>query len=611
MLDSDVDNATTAESQIITTPGEFAWTTLCRSLHDAVVRFDDRIAFRTLDGSASLTWAEYGASMEKVAAGLAARGVAHGDAIALMMVNRIDFHVVDAGAVCVGATPFSVYNTSPPEAIEYVVSDSGARLAVVEAAFLEQFLDGVRNIPEFEWIVVLDLQEAHPDQRVISFEELTDSADPGFDFEATWRAVRPEDVLALVYTSGTTGKPRGVELTHGSMMQTAQAIAGAVALPRPATLVSALPMAHVAERLHSQYLPTLKGFTIVPCPSSRELLDYVREVHPDWWFSPPRTWQKLKAAIESWVADEPDPEVRERAEKAIAAGLEKIRREQAGQTVPPELARADTQANEVIRPYLTRLGLDRIAWAAIGAAPCPPEIVEFFNGVGVPLYEAWGLTECGAFGAMNAPGNNKIGTVGAPMPGMELKIADDGEIMIRGKAVMTRYRNLPEATAATLDPDGWLHSGDVGSIEDGRLRLLDRKKELIINSFGKNMSPAYIESMLKAEAPLIDQICAIGNDRPFNVAIMTLDPVVAVATAKQLGIGGTDVHVLAKDERILAHLAESVERGNARLSRVEQIKKYVVLAEIWEPSSKQLTPTMKMRRRPISQMYAEVIERSR
>lgn len=596
--------ATTPE--FISAEGDFPRTTLCQALSDAVVKYAERPAFLTVDNSARVTWAEYGARMRAIAAGLAALGVRRGDAVALMMVNRPEFHFVDAAAVCLGATPFSVYNTNPPEAIEYVVSDSGARVGVVEAAMLDLFLEGVKDIEGFERVVVIDLDEKRDDPRIISLADLEAAADPGFDFEASWRAVTPDDVLSLVYTSGTTGKPRGVELTHGAMMQTVQALASALPVPGHATIVSALPMAHVAERLHSQYLAAFAGFTVVPCPNVRELLDYVKSLHPEWWFAPPRIWQKLKTAIESWVATEPDIGVRTRAESAIRAGLDRLHRDQRGEPLPAELASASEDARKILEPYLARLGLDRIAWSAVGAAPCPPEIVEFFNAIGIPLFECWGLTECGAFGSMNRPGDNVIGTVGAPMPGVEIKIAEDGEILVRGPAVMTRYRNLPDVTALTLDPDGWLHSGDIGSIEDGHLRLLDRKKELIINSAGKNMSPAYIESILKAEVPLIDQVCVVGNNRPYNVAILTLDLVAVAATVP--GVSSADSAELARDERVLAALDEAIQRGNARLSRVEQVKKYAVLPRAWEPSSDELTPTMKMRRRPISVKYADVIE---
>jgi long-subunit acyl-CoA synthetase (AMP-forming) len=369
-------------------------------------------------------------------------------------------------------------------------------------------------------------------------------------------------------------------------------------------------MAHIAERNCSHYLPLMLGFTVTCCPNPREVIGYLPEVRPTWFFAVPRIWEKLKAALEAGIQAEQDEERKRATQWALDVGLRKVRAEQAGEEVPQELAdeyaRADKQVLSKVRSLL---GLDELESLNVGAAPTPREVIEFFHALGLPLAELWGMSETTGAGSCNPPEKVKIGTVGPPAPGIEIKLADDGEVLLRGSVVMPGYRNAPEQTAETLDEDGWLHTGDVGEFDDdGYLKIVDRKKELIISAGGKNMSPANIEAKVKAAHPLIGQAIAIGDGRPYNVALLTLDPDVAPAVAKQHGIEDTSFENLSQEQAILDEVQKGVDAANQSLARVEQIKKFKLLPVDWEPGGDELTPTMKLKRKPIAEKYSEEIE---
>jgi long-subunit acyl-CoA synthetase (AMP-forming) len=374
-------------------------------------------------------------------------------------------------------------------------------------------------------------------------------------------------------------------------------------------VISWLPAAHIAERMAHHYIPVVYAGTVTCCPNPREVLSYLPQVRPTWFFAVPRIWEKLKAGLETMQAAQPE-EQRRPIEEAMNASLERVRLRQRGEPVPPELearvAQADTQMFSKLREML---GLDQLLAVNVGAAPTPVEVLEFFHALGIELAELWGMSEtCGA-GTSNRPGQVRIGTVGPAHPGVELKIADDGELLVRGDCVMTGYRNSPEQTAEALDADGWLHTGDIGSIdEDGFLSIVDRKKELIINAAGKNMSPANIEARVKTATPLIGQAICIGDGRPYNTALIVLDADFAPQWAAQQGIDATALDDLAYEPRIKAAVEAAIEEANGHLARVEQIKKLTIVPGDWLPGGDELTPTMKLKRRPIAAKYAAEID---
>jgi len=569
-----------------------------------VERVGDDLAIRDPERGVELTWSELARLTGRLAGGLAKLGVGKGDAVALLMSNRWEFIPADLAAVHLGAVPFSIYQTSSPEQIAYVCRDAGARVAVVEAALLEGFERARAELPELEHVVVVGGEGGT--HTLAELEEL----DPGFDPGPTAEAVEPDDLLTLIYTSGTTGPPKGVQLSHRNLMSLVAAVEDIIDLPeRGARVISWLPAAHIAERGAHYYLPVVRGISVTVCPDPRRIVEFLPQVRPTWFFAVPRVWEKLKAGLEAMLAGLPD-EQREPAQKGLEAALAKVRLEQAGKPVPEEVAAAAVRADEAMFAGLrSNLGLDELVAVNVGAAPSPVEVLEFFHAIGVPIGELWGMSEtCGVI-TCNPPGRIKIGTVGPPIPGAEVRLADDGEVLVRSPFNMVGYRNLPEKTAETILDDGWLATGDIGELdEDGYLRIVDRKKELIINAAGKNMSPANIESHLKAASPLIGQAVAIGDRRPYNVALIVLDPDFAPVWAAQQGIESASIADLAGDERVRAAVQEAVDAANAKLARVEQVKKFTILPTEWVPGGDELTPTMKLKRRPIEEKYAAEIE---
>ena len=549
----------------------------------------ERVALRLKDDELSLTWGEYADKVRSLTAGLAGLGLARGDTLGIMLTNRPEFHFFDAAALHLGATPFSLYNTYTADQIAYQVQDAGARIVVTEKAFLDRF-EGV------EHLVVVDAGDL---DEALTIADVEAEGDPEFDFEAAWRAVEPDDLLTLIYTSGTTGPPKGVQLTHANEISAVQGFDEVIAFPDDGRVISWLPMAHIAERACSHYLPIMLGFTTTCCPNPREVVAYLPEVHPTWFFAVPRIWEKLKAAMEAAIAAEQDEAKRQATEWALGVGLKKVRTEQAGEEVPAELAQEYEKADELVLSKIrARLGLDEVESVNVGAAPTPYEVVEFFHGIGIPLAELWGMSETCGYGACNPPERIKIGTVGPVAPRAEIKLAEDGEVLMRGPMVMPGYRNQPDKTREALDEDGWLHTGDVGEFdEDGYLKIVDRKKELIINAAGKNMSPANIEAKVKASSPLIGQAIAIGDGRPYNVALITLDPDVAPYFIEQNG-----------RDAVEAEIQRGVDAANEQLARVEGIKKFKVLDDEWLPGGDELTPTMKLKRKPIFEKYAAAID---
>jgi long-chain acyl-CoA synthetase len=552
----------------------------------------DRCALRTKGDAFSVTWGDYADRVRALAAGLSAMGLGRGDSLAIMLTNRPEFHFFDAAALHLGSTPFSIYNTYAPEQIQYQVEDAAARILVTERAFLKR----VRSVGGIEHLVAVDADDL---DEALTIADVEAMGDPEFDFEAAWRAVEPDDVLTLIYTSGTTGPPKGVQLTHSNQISAVRGFDEVIAFPDDGRVVSWLPMAHIAERACSHYLPMLLGFTTTCCPNPREVVAYLPEVRPTWFFAVPRIYEKLKAALEAAFAAEQDEAKRQATQWALDVGLRKVRAEQAGEEVPDELLQEYAKADQLVLSKIReRLGLDEIESINVGAAPTPREVIEFFHAIGIPLAELWGMSETTGYGACNPPERIKIGTVGPPAPGAEIRLADDGEVLMRGPMVTPGYRNQPEKTREALDDEGWLHTGDVGEFdEDGYLKIIDRKKELIISAGGKNMSPANIEAKVKASSPLIGQAIAIGDGRPYNVALITLDPDVAPGFIEQNG-----------REAVEAEVQRGVDAANEQLAAVEQIKRFKILDTEWQPGGDELTPTMKLKRKPIHEKYAAEIE---
>jgi long-chain acyl-CoA synthetase len=541
--------------------------TLCEAFQATAARRGGAVALRTPGGEVALSWREYAQRVRALAAGLAAHGIGRGDVVAMMLSNRPEAYLIDTAALHLGATPFTVYNTSSADQIEYVLTHSGATLIVTERQFVDRVLSVRERVPTLRYVFVVERASVG----TADLEELIAAGDPDFDFEASWRSVTPDDLATLIYTSGTTGPPKGVELTHDNLLWTGRAWLEVTGLQPDGRLMSYLPMAHLADRVVAHYLAIISGASITCVADAKAAVPAIADTEPTLWLGVPRVWEKLKASLEAGFSGEPD-------EGRRAAIRE-------------------------------RLGFRQGVFLLSGAAPLRLDVLEFFAALGLPINEGYGLTETSAVATMNRDGARRFGTVGRPLPGVEVKLAGDGELLVRGRLVMRGYRNSPEKTAEALDRDGWFRTGDIAQIDgDGFVKIVDRKKDLIINAAGKNMSPANIEAAIKAGSPLVGIAVAIGDARPFNTSLIVLEPEAAAAFAREHGIADPSVAALASDERVQAEVAAGVAQANSKLARVEQIKKHVILNTEWAPGGDELTPTLKLKRKPITEKYADVIE---
>ena len=578
--------------------------TVTEALRRTAANHPDVVAVRTVDDTVALTWSDLLGRVDALAGGLAGLGVGRGDTVAIMLGNRPEFHIVDHAVAMLGATPFSIYQTYPAEEIEYLITDAASTIAIVEQAYLPVMLEARKTLPGLEHVIVID---GDAPEGTIALADV-EGSNPDFDVAGAASGVEADDVLTLIYTSGTTGPPKGVQLSHHAIMVSAKAIEEIIPLQVGGRLISWLPAAHIAERMAHHYVPTIYAGTITTCPNPREVVSYLPQVRPTWFFAVPRIWEKLKAGLEAMQAGLPE-EQRAPVQAALKAAVDRVRLLQRGEPVPEELEQAVAKADaEMFSNLRVMLGLDQYVAVNVGAAPTPVEVLEFFHAIGIELAELWGMSETCGFGTCNRPGHVKLGTVGPASPGVEMMIADDGELLVRGEFLMLGYRNQPDKTAEAIDADGWLHTGDIGQIdEDGFLKIVDRKKEIIINAAGKNMSPANIEAALKTGGPIIGQACVIGDARPYNTALIVLDADYAPQWAAQHGLEGKELAELAREPAVIAAVQEGVDEANKRLARVEGIKKFTIVEGDWAPGGDELTPTMKLKRRPISAKYEDAI----
>ncbi|MGH3452014.1 MAG: AMP-binding protein [Haloechinothrix sp.] len=563
----------------------------------------DAVALRTPGGKQEITWRQYAERVRKLAAGLASLGVKRGDTVGIMLTNRPEFHLVDTAALHLGATPFSIYNTSSPDQISYLFSNAENTVVITEKAFLDNIKASDATL---EHIVCVD----GPAEGSSTLDELESAGADDFDFEAAWKAVEPGDVATLIYTSGTTGPPKGVELTHSNLIAEVNALIPLLEVGPDDTTASYLPSAHIADRAACHYANLTRGMQITSVSDPRAVAQALPDTRPTVWFAVPRVWQKIKAGIEAKLAEEKSPVKKNLANWAIDTGVKAARERLQGREPAGLLAVQHRLADKLVLSKLRHaLGLDRVRWAASGAAAIPPEVLEYFHGLGIPVYEVWGMSETTGATTSTSKGELKAGSVGKAVRGAELKLADDGELLVRGPVIMRGYRKQPEKTAETIDADGWLRTGDIATIDsDGFVAIVDRKKELIISESGKNMSPTNIENSMKAASSLIGQAVAIGDGKPYVSAIIVLDPDVAAARANALGMSDASVAAVAERPEVRDEITKAIESGNGRLSRVEQIKRFVIVGDAWEPGGEELTPTMKLKRKPIGEKYKAEID---
>ncbi len=573
--------------------------TLWEAFVNTVGRRPDEVAVRRHDGAVSWTWAELDRRVAAHAAAFHRLGLRRGQTAALLMGNRPEFYAVDLALVRLGVVSVALYFTSSPEQQQHVLDDSGASMLIAQPGLMST-LDGVRLPPHVlqldgetapGWTPLAGLLATAPDGDV-----LADVPTPA-----------PEDVLALIYTSGTTGPSKGVMLTHVNVLTTAEATLDAQRVPEGSTAVSWLPYAHVGGRSSGYVTAVVQGWEIVTVDNPRVIAGAVADIKPDFFSGPPRVFEKLRSSFESWLLELDEPH-RETVLAELAASERRVDLEQARRSVPEELvARTDAARRELFGPWKASVGLDRLRVAVVATAPNPGPLMRFFHAIGIPLGEAYGLSESAAAGTACRPDRIRFGTVGTASRKMELRLADDGEILLRGPSIMKGYLNLPEATAAAIDADGWLATGDLGALDaDGYLSVVGRKKEIIVNASGKNISPVMVESAIVSASPFISQACTVGDARPYLVALIVLDREYVAQWAHGEDLGHLSVSELAAEPRVLERITDAVAAANARLSRPEQVKKFHVVADEWLPG-RELTPTSKMRRSEIGRRYDTAI----
>jgi long-chain acyl-CoA synthetase len=586
--------------------------TICSRFLETVEAHGGRTALRARvedhrgDTWESWSYREYADRVAAAAAGLQSLGVRAGDRVVLMMRNIPTFHVVDLAVAFCGATAVSIYNSSPPEQVQYLVGHSGARVAVVEdPEMLDRFLAVRDELPALEAIVLLDNPLGLQTRGVIEGPLILEGAKQ-LDLYRAADAVEPDTLATIIYTSGTTGPPKGVMLSHANVVWTAEGYLSLLDIdPVGFRAISYLPMAHIAERMSSHYLAAIAGFEVTTCPDPGEVAAYAREVRPQTMFGVPRVWEKIHAGVEAALSA--DPEAKARFDGAVAKAIPLVERRTMGEATEDDDAAWAALDDAAFRKVREQVGLDELEFALTGAAPIPAELITWYRAIGVPLSEIYGMSEC--TGPMTwEPRRAKAGTVGTAFPGVEVFLGDDGEVCCRGGNVFLGYLDDEERTAEALGDDGTLRSGDIGEIDDeGYLRIIDRKKELIITAGGKNVSPANLEAAMKT-VPLIGQVCVVGDDRPFISALVVLDPEVAPAWAREHGMRNATLADLAEHPEVRATVEEGVQAAMERFSQAERVKKIALLSDEWLPDSDELTPTSKLKRRTILAKYADQIE---
>jgi long-chain acyl-CoA synthetase len=599
-----------------TAPREWPGATIVDVFRDDVRRLGSRPAMRHVAGGRwqVITWAEYGRTVECLAAGLAGLGVSPGDRVGILSGNQHRWHEADMAVLSLGAVTVPVYPTSASSQVAYVLGHSKSSVCFVENRDqLAKVLLRRAELPRLRHVVVFEpAGEGLDDAFVLDFDELVSigadvlARDPDAVAERA-SATRPDSLATVVYTSGTTGPPKGAMITHANLMATLRSLTAVIDIGPDDRFLSFLPLSHVAERVVSHFGQVASGGETTFARSLATVAEDLRACRPTIFFAVPRVWQKFQEGILERLSGAPRP-VRLLFERYLALGLGRVAADQEG--APWSVV--DRLRYELLDRTLgarlrSELGLDRARICVSGAAPIHPDIIRWFHAIGLPVAEVYGQTEdCGPT-SLNRPGRIRIGTVGEPLPGVEVRIADDGEILVRGGNVCAGYLDDERATRELIDAEGWMHSGDLGSLTpDGYLVITGRKKDLIITASGKNISPQELETALEAE-PLVSHAVVIGEGRPYLTALFTLD---AEELARWATARGKIVapEALADDPDVHEAIAAAVERVNASHARVEQIKHWRILPRDFTVTAGELTPTLKVKRAVVAERYRDAIE---
>ncbi len=593
-------------------------TTLCDLFMETVTKHGgkDALGRRADDGTWSwMTWAEYGEAAKHFSMALQARGLGKGDFVGIMVANRPEHVIADSGSFLAAATGVSIYNTLAPDQIAYVAGNCQAKVAVLNDPETYSRWEAVRgDLPELTTVIVVEGADRCQGDGVISWDDFLAEgaahlAEVGDDaFTGRWQSVEPDDVATLIYTSGTTGPPKGVVETHRAVLYLMEASSQVFTLPTNPNTLSYLPLAHVAERTFSHWQGLRYGAKVFFCEDYTAIAEYLPVARPTAFLAVPRVWEKMRAALLSRAAAAEGPKGKLGQQAfGLATEIGEAAINGTKLSLPVQL-QARVFEKLVYSKVRDALGFDQTVVALTGAAPMADDLLCFFKGLGIEILNVYGMTETTAVTNANRPGATKLGTVGPALPGVEVSIAEDGEILARGVTMTPEYYRRPEATAELYDDEGWLHTGDLGKVDgDGYLAIVGRKKEIIVTSSGKNISPHEIESQLQGH-PLIGQVMAVGDNRNYVTALLVLDPDAAVEWAAAKGLDGLSYGELAVHADVQAEVTTAVETANGNLARVEQIKKWQLLESDWTVESGELTPSLKLKRHVVTEKFSATID---
>lgn len=567
---------------------------------------DQAVHYKVGDLWQTFTWSEYANSMQAVAKSLIATGHAHGEALAILGSNSFEWFVSVVGAEDVGVVPAGVYASNAPVEVAYVVNHSGAKSIIVEdydqlAKVKQQWSE----MPALERAILLN-GEVEDDDRIISWKEFLEIGTEisEADLIARESAITLNDVGTLIYTSGTTGNPKGVLLSNESISFTSDALGSTLNTNHKDVLLSYLPLAHIAEQLVSIHIAIRRRYQVYICPDPLKLADYIKEVRPTVFFGVPRVWERFYTVISAKLQDATGIK-KQIISFARSAGTAVSRARHQG-LQPGLFTRLRFRLAEklVFSKLREAMGLDRAHNFLTGSAPTPEPVADFFSSLGMELLEVYGQSEGTACTTANTLSNLRRGTLGKAIPGIQVKIADDGEILFKGPSCMVGYLNAEEATAKTL-VDGWVHTGDLGMLDnDGYLIIKGRKKDIIINSSGKNIAPKAIEGLLISLDCVAQAVC-IGDGQRFLVALLTLDPDRAAIFAEEHNCSLADVPAHPELRHLL--FEEIRDKVNTKLARVEQVRNFLVLPHLFSPETGETTVTFKIKRNVVSEKYAKQI----
>ena len=551
------------------------------------------------------SWRAYRGEVRQAARALVATGVEPGQGVVILAFNRPEWFVAYLAAMAVGARPAGIYTNSAPEQCRYIAEHAEAAVAVVENRESLARLQGAGGRPAGLAATVL-MEGTASEPGVLTWAELLAKGDESHEAEVERRlaAAGPDDVATLIYTSGTTGTPKAVMLTHRNLAFIAEKAREVLPVGPGDRLISYLPLAHVAEQVVSLVLSLASGACVHFAESLEKLPENLREVRPHVFLGVPRVWEKIQAAMQAAGAQASPPR-RRLASWAKGVGLAAGLADQQGRPRPWSYRIADRLVFSKVRD---RLGLDQARFLVVSAAPMAQETLDYFQSLGLPIMEVYGMSECTGPTTMSIPARYRLGWAGYALPGTELRIAEDGEVLIRGPHVFKGYAKNLAATREALDTEGWLHSGDVGELAaDGFLRVTDRKKELIITSGGKNIAPQHLEGKLK-QIPAVSQAVAVGDRRNYVVALLSLDPARVAAEAEKAGSPARTPEEAARCPLFRAHVERQVEEVNRDLARYETIKKFALLPRELSVEAGELTPTLKLKRRVILERHQDTID---